>query len=636
MLTAGISAQLPGSLRSPSSIGWHTSDVQVLGISGLYHDAAAALVVDGTIVAAAQEERFTREKHDASLPRNAIAYCLHAGNVAPGELTAVVYYEKPLLSFLRLLRTRFQAAPRGFWTFRRAMREWGSTKLWVGYEIERLLSDLGHPRPRKLWYAEHHGSHAASAFFPSPFESAAVLTFDGVGEFATSSIGLGVGNRITIQEEILFPNSIGLLYSAFTWFCGFRVNSGEYKLMGLAPYGEPRYVDQILGDLVTIHDDGSFSLDQRWFDYLAGDRMVSARFLDRFGPPREPESPITQREADLARSIQEVTERLVLGMARHAVDLTGQRRAVLAGGVALNCVANGRLLREGPFEELWIQPASGDAGGALGAALHGYYQVLDQPRTVDGRTDAMQGAFLGPAFTDDEVGRWLADLGLPHRHLGPHERNDEIARRIADGRIVAVVQGRMEFGPRSLGNRAILADPRSTATQRTLNLRTKQRESFRPFAPAVLAEEASAWFDLDVASPYMLLTAPVHGSQRLDSNPPPDGPLEEHLFERISAARSTIPAVTHVDGSARVQTVDADNPGLHGILAAFHRLTNCPVLVNTSFNIRGEPIVATPDDALRCFASTDIDDLVIGSFLLEREQQDFDAAGIERVEPALD
>lgn len=620
--------------------------MQVLGVSGLYHDAAAALVRDGEVVAAAQEERFTRRKHDPALPANAIAYCLEAGGVGPGELDGVVYYEKPLLTFLRLLRTRFQAAPRGFWTFRRAMVEWSRTKLWVGYELETLLLSLGQQRPRKIWYSEHHLSHAASAFYPSPFPSAAVLTFDGVGEFATTSIGLGVGRRLNLLEEIDFPNSIGLLYSAFTVHCGFRVNSGEYKLMGLAPYGEPTYVDDILGDIVQIHDDGSFSMDQSWFDYLAGDRMVSDRFADRFGPARQPEGPLTMREANLARSVQEVIERMVLAMARHARDLTGQTRAVLAGGVALNCVSNARLLAEGPFDELWIQPAAGDAGGALGAAFHGYHHILEQPRTVDGAHDKMQGTYLGPAFDDDEVGAWLDEQGYPHEVLDPETRSAAIAQRLADGRIVAVVQGRMEYGPRALGNRSILADPRSRTMQADLNLRTKQRESFRPFAPAVLEERASDWFDLDVPSPYMLLTAQVAAQQRLGDGEvesfeiPPGSETSESMGDRIreqlAQVRSTIPAVTHVDGSARVQTVPEGNVHLRPILEAFEEITGCPVLVNTSFNIRGEPIVCTPEDAYRCFAHTGIDDLVIGSHLLVREDQDLEAASLEPLVLELD
>ncbi len=627
--------------------------MQVLGVSGLYHDAAAALVRDGEVVAAAQEERFTRRKHDASLPKNAIAHCLEAGGVGPGELDGVVYYEKPPLTFLRLLRTRFQSAPRGFWTFRRAMQDWSRKKLWVGYELETLLLSLGQPRPRKIWYAEHHVSHAASAFYPSPFESAAVLTFDGVGEFATTSIGLGVGRRLNLLEEIDFPNSIGLLYSAFTVHCGFRVNSGEYKLMGLAPYGKPVYVDQILGDIVQIHDDGSFSMDQSWFDYLAGDRMVSKRFAERFGPARQPEGPLTLREANLARSVQEVIELMVLAVARHARELTGQTRAVLAGGVALNCVSNARLLREGPFDEIWIQPAAGDAGGALGAAFHGYHSVLEQPRVVDGSTDKMQGTYLGPAFDDAEVGSWLDEQGYPHEVLAPDDRAAAIARRLADGRIVAVVQGRMEYGPRALGNRSILADPRSRTMQSDLNLRTKQRESFRPFAPAVLEERVGDWFDLSAPSPYMLLTAPVSEQQRIDpgasatdavtgtGDGSPEGAdgseaIGASIREQLERVRSTIPAVTHVDWSARVQTVPAGNEHLRPILEAFEELTDCPVLVNTSFNIRGEPIVCTPEDAYRCFAHTGIDDLVIGSHLLAREEQDLDAVALEPLVLELD
>lgn len=627
----------PANVQRTGLARWHTSYMQVLGVSGLYHDAAAALVRDGEIVAAAQEERFTRRKHDPSLPRNAIAYCLEEGGVGAGELTAVVFYEKPLLTFLRLVRTRFQAAPRGFWTFRRAMQDWGQTKLWVGYHLESLLADLGQPRPKRLWYSEHHVSHAASAFFPSPFHSAAVLTFDGVGEFATTSVGLGVGNTVTMQKEIDFPNSIGLLYSAFTVHCGFRVNSGEYKLMGLAPYGEPRYVDEILDDIVHLHDDGSFSLDQTWFDYLAGDRMVSKRFAERFGPAREPEGPLTQREADLARSVQEVTERVVLGMARHAADITGQSRAVLAGGVALNCVSNARLQAEGPFDEIWIQPAAGDAGGALGAAYHGYHQLLGQPRDADGQSDRMQGAFLGPSFSDDEIGAWLDSEGYPYELLPASSRAQEIADRLAVGRIVAVVQGRMEFGPRALGNRSILADPRSPSMQKALNLRTKHRESFRPFAPAVLSERASEWFDLDVDSPYMMLTAPVAAAQRLGArSTDEDRTVDATIRGGLQRGHSTIPAVTHVDGSSRVQTVPPENIHLRPILEAFEARTGCPVLVNTSFNVRGEPIVCTPSDAYRCFASTDIDDLVIGSFLLARDRQDFPAAALDPIALELD
>jgi carbamoyltransferase len=592
--------------------------MDILGVSGLYHDSAAALVRDGEIVAAAQEERFSRVKHDPELPRQSIAYCLHAGGVEPGQLDAVVFYEKPLVTLLRIIRTRFRVAPRGMVAFRRALAGWSRQKLWVGYELESILAGLGHPKPPKQWFAEHHVSHAASAFYASPFDSAAVLTFDGVGEFATSSIGLGVGNRLTLERELDFPNSIGLLYSTFTAYCGFRVNSGEYKLMGLAPYGEPRYVDRILDGLLHLHDDGSFTLDQRYFAYLAGNRMYNRRFERLFdGPAREPESEFTDRHADIARSIQEVTELLVLGMAKQAAELTGQRRACLAGGVALNCVSNARLLREGPFDEIWVQPAAGDAGGALGAALHGYHQLAGQPRTTDGVHDLMQGSLLGPAFGDDEVEAWLVERGYPYTRLDPAERDDHVAGLLADGRVVAVVQGRMEFGPRALGNRSILADPRSPKMQRVLNERIKKRESFRPFAPAVKAEDADEWFDLDAPSPYMLLTAPVTASRRVEV----EAGVSD-VMERVQQVRSEIPAVTHVDHSARVQTVTPEgSPGLWRILDAFDRLTGCPVLVNTSFNVRGEPIVCTPEDAYRCFLQTEIDDLVIGSLHLERTRQ---------------
>ncbi len=595
--------------------------MRVLGVSGLYHDAAAALVEDGRLVAAAQEERFTRVRHDASLPRAAMGWCLEQGEVDAGGLDAVVYYEKPLLTFLRLLRTRFQVAPRGFATFRRAMQEWTRTKLWVGYALEGILTDLGQPRSTKVWYGEHHLSHAASAFFPSPFDAAAILTFDGVGEFATTSIGLGAGNRVQLLEEIDFPDSIGLLYSTFTVHCGFRANSGEYKLMGLAPFGEPRFAEEILRDVVTIHPDGSFHLDQRWFDYRAGGQMASDRFRRRFGPARRPEDPLTQHQADLARSVQHVTEELVLAVARRAAERTGQRRAVLAGGVALNCVSNARLLADGPFDEIWIQPAAGDAGGAIGAAFHGYHHLLGRPRVLDGAAgDGMAGCRLGPAFAPDAVAAWLDERGYPYERLTPATRAGRIAELLAEGEIVAVLQGPMEFGPRALGGRSILADPRSPEVQTTLNLRTKQRESFRPFAPAVLAEHAADWFDLRGEAPYMLLTAPVAASRRVEVTVPhePGG----DVFARVREVRSTIPAVTHVDGSARVQTVDADRaPDLHAILAAFHERTGCPVLVNTSFNVRGEPIVASPEDAYRCFATTDIDRLVLEDCLLDKAAQ---------------
>ncbi|MEZ5205241.1 MAG: carbamoyltransferase N-terminal domain-containing protein [Acidimicrobiales bacterium] len=482
----------------------------VLGIGAYFHDSAAALVAEGRIVAAVQEERFSRRKHDPDLPVQAIAHCLEAGDVAPGDLEAVVFYERPLTTFVRILRTQFVAGPRGWRSFQEAMPQWAKHKLWVGYEIDRALRRLGHRVPGRVQYLDHHLSHAASAFYPSPFETAAVLTFDGVGEWATASIGVGRGSEVALRQQLDFPDSIGLLYSAFTSYCGFRVNSGEYKLMGLAPYGEPRFVDDIVGEVVDLRDDGSIRLDQRYFDFVSGRSMTSARFHERFGgPPRIPESELDQRHCDLAASIQEVTERIVLRMARTAAALTGERRACLAGGVALNCVANARLLAEGPFDEIWVQPAAGDAGGALGAASYGWHQILGHVRTPS-PGDAMQGALLGPSYDDGSIGRWLDEQGAPAERLGTSDRARAIARLLADGATVGVLQGRAEFGPRSLGNRSILADPRDQDIQRRLNLQVKQRESFRPFAPAVLASEADRWFDVDGGDlPYMLVTAPV-------------------------------------------------------------------------------------------------------------------------------
>lgn len=594
--------------------------MNVLGISAFYHDAAAALVRDGQIVAAAQEERFTRKKHDERFPVHAIAYCLNAGRVAPDGLDAVVFYDKPLTTFVRLLRTYMRVGPAGFRSFQRAMPVWLRQKLWIPYQIERGLRDLGYRMPRDMFLTEHHESHAASAFFPSPFESAAVLTFDGVGEWATSSIGIGEGNRLSLLEQLYFPNSLGLLYSAFTYFCGFRVNSGEYKLMGLAPYGEPRYVDRILDNLIDLRDDGSFRMNMRYFDFLGGLTMTNRRFAALFdGPPRKPEAEITTREMDLARSIQVVTEEVVLRMAHHAHALTGKRDACLAGGVALNCVANGRLLRDGPFERLWFQPAAGDAGGALGAALLGWYQIADNARTVDGTSDAMNGAYLGPEFSDDEIAAYLDANGYPYERI-----TDEacwarrIAELIADEKVIGLLVGRMEFGPRALGHRSILGDPRSPKMQSIMNLKIKYRESFRPFAPSALAERAADWFDIDVESPYMMLVAPVH--ERLRSS---NGHGRVHdLREWVNEVRSDIPAVTHVDYTARLQTVNRDqSPEYHAILSAFESLTGCPVLINTSFNVRGEPIVCTPDDAYRCFMRTEIDHLVLGSFVLDKTKQ---------------
>ena len=594
--------------------------MNILGISAFYHDAAAALVRDGEIVAAAQEERFTRKKHDERFPAHAIAYCLDAGGVARGGIDAVVFYDKPVTTFARLLRTYLRVGLAGFASFRRAMPVWTREKLWTPLEIERGLRDLGYDMPKALWFTEHHESHAASAFYPSPFESAAVLTFDGVGEWATSSIGVGDGNRLRLLEQLWYPNSIGLLYSALTYFCGFRVNSGEYKLMGLAPYGEPRYAKTMLEHLVDVRDDGSFRMNMRYFGYLGGLTMTNKRFADLFdGPPRAAESEITQREMDLAASVQVVTEEIVLKMARHAAAITGERNACLAGGVALNCVANGRLLREGPFENIWVQPAAGDAGGALGAALYGWHQVCGQPRVADGVRDAMQGAYLGPAFTDGEIERYLDAHGYPYDHVDDmHEWAARVAQLVADGHVVGLFDGRMEFGPRALGHRSIIGDPRSPSMQAVMNLKIKYRESFRPFAPSVLAERAADVFDLAAPSPYMLLVAPV----REELRSPNGHPHPADLRAWVNEVRSTVPAITHVDYSARVQTVDrATSPRYHAILHAFAQLTGCPVLINTSFNVRGEPIVCTPEDAYRCFMRTEMDDLVLGPYVLHKHEQ---------------
>ena len=596
--------------------------MNILGISAFYHDSAAALVRDGELVAAAQEERFSRKKHDERFPVNAIRYCLEAGGVGPNDVDAVAYYDKPITTFVRLLRTYLRVGPAGFRSFQQAMPLWLREKLWIPYMIERGLRDLGYRMPKDLYFTEHHESHAASAFYPSPFESAAVLTFDGVGEWATSSMGVGEGNRLTLEREMFFPDSIGLLYSAFTYFCGFRVNSGEYKLMGLAPYGEPRYVDRIFDELLDLRDDGSFRMNMKYFGYLGGLKMTNGRFDELFdGPPRKAESEITRREMDLARSIQEVTEEIVLRMARHAASTTGQRNACLAGGVALNCVANGRLLREGPFEKIWVQPASGDAGGSVGAALYAWYQITDHPRQVDGAHDGMSGAYLGPEFPDEEIGRYLRHHGYPHERV---EDRGEWARRIAeivaDGKVVGLHVGRMEFGPRALGHRSILGDARSPEMQAIMNLKIKYRESFRPFAPTVLAERASEYFAIDVESPYMMLVADVQ--QGLWTGNGNGRPQTDDLRQWVNEVRSEIPAVTHVDHSARLQTVNPEqSPEFHAILTAFDELTGCPVMINTSFNVRGEPIVCTPEDAYRCFMRTEMDYLVLGSYLLAKPDQ---------------
>jgi carbamoyltransferase len=592
----------------------------VLGISAFYHDSAAALVRDGKLVAAAQEERFTRRKHDEGFPINAIRYCLQAGGVESGQLDSIVYYDKPISTFARLLRTYLRVGPAGWRSFRDAIPLWTGKKLWIPYLIEQGLDRLGHDMPGDLLFTEHHESHAASAFFPSPFESAAILTFDGVGEWATSSIGVGEGNRITLHRQLLFPNSLGLLYSAFTSYCGFRVNSGEYKLMGLAPYGEPRYVNRILDNLIDLRDDGSFRVNTRYFGYVGGMTMTNRRFERLFdGPAREPESELTKREMDLARSIQEVTELVVLHMAREAAQLTGRRDACLAGGVALNCVANGRLLREGPFDRIWIQPAAGDAGGAIGAAFAIWHDALGNPRTVDGRHDAMQGCYLGPEFSDEQIRAYLDVRGCRYRVLDDAAWAPAIAGLLAQEKVIGLFQGRMEFGPRALGNRSIVADPRSPKMQSLLNQKIKFRESFRPFAPSCLAERVGDYFELDRPSPYMLLVADLQERHRL---PPRGDERSLEIHEWVNRPRSKLPAITHVDYSARIQSVSAEtNPRYHGLIRAFEAITGCPLLVNTSFNVRGEPIVATPSDAYRCFMRTEMDALVLGGCLLDKSEQ---------------
>ena len=583
--------------------------MNILGISAFFHDSAAAIVQDGTILAASEEERFTRRKHDDSFPARAAAFCLAEAGITAAELDAVVFYEKPLLKFERLLETALAFAPRGFRAFLTAMPRWLQTKLHLPREIDR---GLGGDYDGPIFFTTHHESHAASAFYPSPFDEAAILTLDGVGEWSTAAWGRGQGHSIRLEADLQFPHSLGLLYSAFTLFCGFRVNSGEYKLMGLAPYGEPRYAETILREIVCLRPDGSFWLDQSFFDYCVGLRMTSRRFERLFGGPgRRPDGQLTDRELDIAASIQQVTEEIVLRMGRHVHAQTGLTNLCLAGGGALNCVANGRLLREGPFERLWIQPASGDAGGALGAALLHWHGHLGRPRHA--AADAMHGSYLGPEYDDVTATAAIADLG----GIGEAFPDEEslvaaVAEGLAAGRIVGHFHGRAEFGPRALGHRSILADPRRPEMQRRLNLAIKFRESFRPFAPAVLAGRQHESFELECDSPFMLLVAPVRQA----------GAAAGRGLERLRAVGGPLPAVTHVDGSARIQTVDAgQSPRFHAILTEFDRLTGCPVLANTSFNIRGEPIVHEPADAYRCFMYTDMDSLVVGRHLYRKERQ---------------
>jgi len=595
--------------------------VAILGVSGLYHDSAAALVVDGRIVAAAQEERFTRKKHDASFPASAIQYCLREAGLEAGQLDYAAFYEKPLVKFERLLETYLAFAPQGLRSFSLAMPQWLKDKLYIRRTFRQAL---GREFRGKLLFTGHHESHAASAFFPSPFDEAAILTVDGVGEWSTAALGHGQGNRLRLTHELRFPHSLGLLYSAFTYYCGFKVNSGEYKLMGLAPYGEPVYREAIEKHLVDLKPDGSLWLNMEYFNYCQGLTMTNRRFDRLFGgPPREAEAELVQRHMDLAASIQSLTEDAVLRMANTAHEQTGSKNLVLAGGVALNCVANGRLLREGPFESIWIQPAAGDAGGALGAALFVWHQLLERPRQA-AAGDAQQGSLLGPSFGPDEIEGLLQAQGVSFdRFNDADELAERVAELIAAGKVVGWFQGRMEFGPRALGARSILADPRAADMQAKLNLKIKFRESFRPFAPCVLREAAHEWFDLPAGaeSPYMLVVVPVRESRRRDI---PADELQTmrgaaDLRRRVNVVRSQIPAVTHVDYSARVQTVDRErNARLHRLLEAFERLTGCPVLVNTSFNVRGEPIVCTPQEAYRCFLATEMDVLVLGEFVVDK------------------
>lgn len=595
----------------------------ILGISALYHDSAAALIVDGRISAAAQEERFTRKKHDSNFPSNAIAYCLSAAGIAPENIDYVAFYEKPLLKFDRLLETYLAFAPSGFRSFRLAIPSLLKNKI----HLRRLLQEqFKAAKNARFVFLEHHESHAASAFFPSPFEEAAILTLDGVGEWSTATIGVGEGNHLRLLSELKFPHSLGLLYSAFTYYCGFKVNSGEYKLMGLAPFGTPRFAQTIREHLIDIKEDGSFWMDMRYFNYCQGLTMTSRRFHELFGgPPRQPESQIEQRHMDLAASIQAVAEDVFLKMAENAHRLTGKKFLTLAGGVALNCVANGRVLRESPFENIWIQPAAGDAGGALGAALFTWHQLLENPRPSLA-SDSQEGSLLGPKYSNDEIAQVLAKHAIPCDKIDDENRLlDEVAVMLAEGKVVGWFHGRMEFGPRALGARSILADARNPEMQSVVNLKIKFRESFRPFAPCVLKEYASDYFDFPphAESPYMLLVAPVSQKHQsaISQSDRETMTRDPNLIRRVNVVRSTIPSVTHVDFSARLQTIDEARHGrFYRLLKTFERKTGCPVLVNTSFNVRGEPIVCSPDDAIRCFLSTEMDALVLENFLAQKKR----------------
>lgn len=596
----------------------------ILGLSAYYHDSAACLVRDGVIVSAAQEERFTRIKHDPGFPENAIKYCLSSEGVTPDQIDYVAFYDKPFLKFERLLETYLAFAPRGFKSFATSIPTWIKDKLFQKSTIVKALSEqlsADVDWEARILFSEHHLSHAASAYYPSPFNEAAVLTMDGVGEWTTTSLAMGVENRLDVAREIHFPHSLGLLYSALTFYTGFKVNSGEYKVMGLAPYGEPKYVEIIKDNLIDMKPDGSFQLNMEYFDYCTGLTMTNKKFDELFGgPPRKPESPLTQREMDLAASIQQVTEDVVIGLARGVAKETGSKNLCLAGGVALNCVANGKLLREKLFDDIWVQPAAGDAGGAVGAALGAYHILLDNPRVALSGPDGMNGTYLGPSFSQQESCRELDAIGAEYEKCSESDLIDKTASLLASGKAVGWFSGRMEFGPRSLGARSIIADPRSPTMQKQLNLKVKYRESFRPFAPSVLAEDVSDWFKLDESSPYMLIVADVKDDKRLEMTED-----QKNLFgiDKLNVPRSEIPSITHVDYSARVQTVHKEtNPRYHQLISKFKEITGCSVLINTSFNVRGEPIVCTPEDAFRCFMGTEMDVLVIDELILVKENQD--------------
>jgi carbamoyltransferase len=589
--------------------------MNILGISAYYHDSAACLVQNGKIVAAAQEERFTRRKHDPNFPKNAVEYCLKEGGIDKSDIDLIAFYDKPLLKFGRIMETFLANVPRGSKSFRKALPLWLSKKIFIKDEIKREMNYSG-----EILFPEHHESHAMSAFFPSPFEEAAVITLDGVGEWATTSIAVGRNNKLDIIADISFPHSLGLLYSAFTYYAGFKVNSGEYKLMGLAPYGKPIYKEMIYQHLIDLKDDGSFRLNMDYFDFPTKSSMISKKFQLLFGgPPRLPESELTQREMDIARSIQEVTEEIVIKIAKYVRKKTGMRHLCMAGGVALNCVANGRLIREKIFDDIWIQPAAGDAGGAIGAALGIWYQYLENPRKVDGVNDLMSGSYLGPEYSEVDIRNYLDINKIPYKYYSFNELKSTVADFLQDEKVIGWFQGRMEFGPRALGARSIIGDPRSSRMQETMNLKIKFRESFRPCAPSVLLEKANEWFDLDLASPYMLIVAPVRSEHHRFTN------IDQNtLFgiEKLKVIRSDVPAITHVDYSARIQTVDkVTAPEFYELLSAFEKQHGCPIVVNTSFNVRGEPPVCTPEDAYICFMRTDMDYLVIGNFIIDKKMQ---------------